>query len=199
MTPEILNRILAPIRTKIMHVVSRVVLSALDNTGKTLRGKFVLYGSDIYTGLDILQNYGFESMPDAADEDNIAILHSIGGSIAMGATTGIHNRKHRPKTLQAGEAVMYSKYGQSVLFKNDGSVIITPAAGQAVLLNGTGGNPIMLDTIIAKFNAHTHEYVAPLVPSGAQPGISTAANVGSGASHAFVAGTDSAPYVKAKI
>lgn len=192
-----ITRIIRPIKAALLNVSGRALLVGMDNTPKTPKAKVQLYQDEVYE-LDRLQEYGFESRPDETDTSNEAILHAPGGNKAFGFITMIHNRELRPKSLQPGEVIMYSKHGQSVLFKSDGSVIITPKSGQPVLLNGTGGNPVMLDTIIAKFNAHTHEYVAPLVPAPTA-GVTTAANFGSGITHAFSSATDSAPNVKAKI
>ena len=83
---------------------------------------------------------------------------------------------------------MYSKNtGHRILLKADGSIEVTAKTGKDILLGGSGGTPVMLNTIITKFNTHTHAYVAPSGPA-----------VTAVPTPLLVLATDSALHVKAK-
>jgi len=194
-----LERIIRPIKNKLYNIVGRAVVTALNNSGKTLKAQVVMFQSETFDGIDVLQNYGFESLADAADNDNEVVLASIGGNRVMSTVTAIHNRTHRPKTLAAGEVQVYTKFGSKVHLKADGSVVVTESGGAvltmaggvftlegSVNLKGTGGKAVMIDTIIAKFNAHTHICAIPGNPSAVPATL-------------WVDGVDSAADVKAKV
>lgn len=131
MTPEMLDRILRPIKNKLYNIIGRAILTALDNSGKTLKAQVQVFGTETFDGIDVLQNYGFESLADAADNDNEVLLSSIGGNRVMSTATAVHNREHRPKDLAAGESKVYTKFGQYIHLKADGSVKVY-APGKSV-------------------------------------------------------------------
>jgi len=191
MNTDALSRLLNPIKSRIYNVIGRAVVTAMNNNNKTLKCQIVLFQQDVYDGIDVLQNYGFESLIDSTDAENECLVSSIGGNRNLSAATAIHNRTHRPKTLTAGEVMVYSKFGQTIHLKADGSIALIPAAGKSVDLYGTGGSPVTLETIIAKLNGHKHSTIVPTHGTIQSNDMKT-----DGVE--LIAGTDSAANVKAK-
>lgn len=202
MTSDMMERIFRPIKMKLYSIIARAVVTSLDNSGSVLKVQVKLFQQDLFDNIPVLQNYGFESLADKADISNEAVITAIGGNMEMAVTTGVHNKDHRPKTLTAGEVMVYSKHGQKIHLKADGSISIDAGAnavnvvGANITLTGNvnlkdaGGQPVMLETIITKFNTHTHSYLPG-------PGAATPTAVPLPANQ-FTAGTDSAANVKAK-
>ena len=131
-----ISRILQNIKSKLYAIVGRAVVTALDNSGGMLLAQVQFYGSETYDGMHVLQNYGFESMVDTVDEGNETLVCSQGGSRTMSTIVAIHNPEHRPRTLNSGEVMIYSKFGQSILLKSDGSVRVT---GNLLVSTGATG------------------------------------------------------------
>lgn len=176
MTLDDIMRLLTPLKNRMYGIVGRAILTAIDNTKKTQMVQIKMFGDEVHD-LERFEEYGFETMPDVASGTVELAVLAPAGDRAAGIVVCAHNRETRPKTLAAGEVMVYSKFGQSVHLKADGSIVLNGP----VYLNGTGGQPVLLETVIAKFNAHVH--------SGGGTGVPTVA---------WVPGTDSAAAVKAK-
>lgn len=191
-----LERFLRPIKQKLYGIAGRALLTAVRNSNKTQRLQYKVYEDMVYDDVERLQEYGFETYPDASDENNEIVILNIGGNKDGGMVICVHNREERPKDLSSGEVCLYSKFKQKIWLKADGSMeILTDSKpitlkGSLINLKDTGGDPVMLETIINKFNNHTHLY---------SPGTGGAtATAAPAAPNTFTAGQDSAANVKAK-
>lgn len=193
--PNDIARFLLPLKIKIQTMIGRAVLLAVDNSGKSQRLKLKLNGDELIDSIERIQEYGFETVPPVEDSSEVVILN-IGGIRELGFVTKVQARELRPTGLTAGEVQLYSKFGQKIYLKADGSLLIDVGGhpivlkGASVDLKDSGGNAIMIDTIISKLNNHTHSYTdngTPLVTGTMTAGGTTLA-----------AGTDSAANVKAK-
>ncbi len=186
MTIQELFKFLKPLQDKISLMIGVAILTAIKNSEKTQKLQIQIF-DEMYDDLPRMQEYGFETYPDTTDTNNECLVLSISGNKNIGIIACVHNRELRPKTLEVGEVQVYSKFGQQVYLKADGTILIK---GSTVNLKDESGNPVMLDTIIDKFNQHNHLYnPGPGAPISCGP--PQAPNV-------FVAGTDSAENVKAK-
>ena len=187
-----LMRYLLPIRNGLYHVMGRAVLTAVDNSGKSQKVQLAAAGNEVIDKVERLQEYGLETNPPIGDSSEVVIV-SIGGQRDMSFVIKATAREYRPKTLTAGEVMIYSKFGQQIHLKSDGSVLVKPAAGKDVLLYDAGGSPVMLETVIDKINNHKHKYTpgtgAPVDSSTMTAALSPTT---------LMAGTDSATHVKAK-
>lgn len=183
-----MQRFMRPIKNHIYGIVGRAILTAVNNSTKTQIVQIKAFGEEIFE-LERLQEYGFENYPDVAgDENNEIIYLAIGGNRSLATVIRTHNRELRPKTLTAGEVMVYCKYGQKIHLKADGSILIDAGTNDITLtgnvnLKATGGNAVMLDTMINKYNGHKH------VETGGTTQVPDTL---------LVAGTDSAENVKAK-
>ncbi len=78
--------------------------------------------------------------------------------------------------MVAGETILQHQSGSYVYFKNNGDIILNPAPGQAVRI-GTGVvDPVMLNSIIAKFNTHIHAVAGVITLPPDVPSLFTAAD-----------------------
>ena len=50
----------------------------------------------------------------------------------------VHSDQDKPPEVQAGEMVMWTKWGQKIYFKNDGSVTLTDGKGATLFFDGKG-------------------------------------------------------------
>lgn len=213
MNADDLNRFLRPLKNKIYQLIGRGILTAINNAEKTQKVQFTVF-DETWDGMERFQEYGLETYPDPGDPNNEIMYGAHGGSKEACIIFCVHNREQRPKTLIAGEVQLYTKFGQSVYLKADGSIVCTEPGGAVltmtggattvtgkVNLKGLGGLAVMLKTIITKLNSHTHDYINPLAPSAVQPGVTStmAAASTTGATSTLVDGVDSAADVKAAI
>jgi phage baseplate assembly protein V len=191
-------RFLQPLKIKIQLMIGRAVLLAVDNTGKTQRLRLQFGQDEAIERIERIQEYGFDTNPPVADSSEVAYV-SIAGNRGLTYVIATQVREFRPSpALAAGEVMMYSKFGQKIHLKTDGSVTIDAGAnavnvtGSDITLTGNvnlkdaGGEPVMLATVITKLNNHTH------LETGGTTGTMTAGGT------TLVAGTDSAADVKAK-
>jgi len=184
-----LFRFLKPIKDKISLMIGVAILTAVNNSEKTQKLQIQIFGDETYDGVVRMQEYGFETYPDPSDTNNECLVLSICGNRNMGVIACVHNREQRPKDLQAGETQMYSKFGQKIYLKADGSVLIDAGAnsvqitGSDITLTGNvnlkdvGGLAVMVESMIVKYNGHKHP--APnLIPDlQLTVGVDSAANV----------------------
>jgi phage baseplate assembly protein V len=130
---EALQRLLRPLHARLANLVSRAVVSRVDDSTK-LQGLQVKVGVDeVRDGLERFQQYGLTSVPDAGAE---AVVLFVGGRRDVGYVVAVDDRRYRLTGLAPGEVALYSKTGASVVLKADGSVEVNPAPGQVVKLAG---------------------------------------------------------------
>ena len=65
-------------------------------------------------------------------------------------------------TVEQGEVLLYAKWGQRVLLKNNGNVVIMPSSTGKILLGvESGGDPVVTESrlsgLIAALKGHKHE------------------------------------------
>jgi phage baseplate assembly protein V len=157
MTRDMLERALRPLYKLIANLVSRAVVTRVDDSTE-LQALQVKVGADeVRDGLERFQQYGLTSVPDAGAE---AVVLFVGGQREVGYVVAVDDRRYRVAGLAPGEVALYSKAGASVVLKADGSVVVTAGPGASVVLNGgaqsvarvgdtagpypiTGGNPFV--------------------------------------------------------
>jgi len=197
-TAEDVRRFLEPLKIKIQLMIGRAVLLAVDNSGKSQRLRLQFTHDEFADSVERIEEYGFDTTPPVSDSSEVAYV-SIAGSRGLTYVIATQVREFRPNpALAAGEVMVYSKFGQKIHLKADGSVSIDAGThavnviGSDITLTGNvnlkdaGGEPVMLATAINKLNNHTH------LETGGTTGTMTAGGT------TLVAGTDSAANVKAK-
>ncbi|MDH4122367.1 MAG: phage baseplate assembly protein V [Deltaproteobacteria bacterium] len=162
----------------VRDLVARGLVKLVEQALKTQRLQVtLLIGETAY--VEHAQPYGLEANPPA---DAQALVLFVGGDRAHGLAVAVSDRASRPKNLAPGEVCLYSKHGNQIVEKSDGSIEVIPAAGKKVHVVGdldvTGnvtasGNVTdaagSMAAIRLTYNSHTH--------ISAAPGSSTAAPV----------------------
>lgn len=191
LTPDDIARFLHPLKIKMQSMIGRAVLLAVDDSGKTQRMRVQLSGDELIEAVERLQEYGLETNPPIDDTAEV-VVESIGGVRELSVITKTQVRAFRPAKLPTGEVCLFSKFGQTIILKTDGSVLVKPKAGQDVNLYDAGGNTVVVDTVIDKFNNHTHDYM-DLSDAGDTKRTSLKSNT------QLAINTDTAAHVKAKV
>ena len=144
-------------------MLARGIVKAVRNTEGTQKLQIVALADETIDNIERLQEYGLETYPDADAE---AFAAFVGGNREIGVVLVTHDRRYRPKTLASGEVMLYTKHGQSIHLKADGSIVLTAKSGLPITLAGdtvnvgaTGGKTVALQSIMDLFNNHTHSYL----------------------------------------
>lgn len=172
-----LQKLLRPLATRVANLVSRAVLSRIDDSKKMQLLQLDVLAEETRDGVERVQNYGFTSVPLAGAE---AVVLFVGGRREHGLAVAVDDRRYRVTDLQPGEVAMYHKDGASVVLKADGSIEVMPKPGAVVKLAGSadavakGG---ALNTAIATLGTAIAGAVAG-IPGGAGAGATITTAVG---------------------
>lgn len=100
-------------------LITRATVGAVDDTGAMqtvdVAGRA---GADL-TGVEVLQQFGFSSVPP---EGAVVIILAVGGDQGDPVALPVAAPGARMGKLQAGEAVMYGRDGSRVHIKADGTI-----------------------------------------------------------------------------
>lgn len=127
-----LNRWANPIKTRVMLMIGRCVLTALDDSTGYQVAQVRTGENEIASGLIRIQNFGFTSRPKSGAA---GIAAFVGGNRDHGILLAVDDARYRPKVSE-GEAAVYSAFGAKIVLKTDGSIEATPATGQSFKVVG---------------------------------------------------------------
>jgi phage baseplate assembly protein V len=127
-----LNRWANPIKTRVMLMIGRCVLTALDDSTGYQVAQVRAGENEIASGLIRIQNFGFTSRPKPGAA---GIAAFIGGNRDHGVLLAVDDARYRVKVAE-GEAAVYSAFGAKIVLKADGSIEATPASGQSFKVVG---------------------------------------------------------------
>lgn len=149
-TPELIGRLLEPVRRRLAGMVFRGVVRRVDSSRKMQALQVDLLAGETLDRVELAEQYGFTSSPnDGAEVFGVCVGGDRGHPLALAAS----DRRHRPTTLAAGEVLVYSSHGQRVLLKAGGAVEVSgatsvkvnastsielEAAGNSVKINAAG-------------------------------------------------------------
>lgn len=122
-----LDAIIEKIMGRVRLMVGRCVILASKYNDGELLADVELVAGEKRRGIEFLQQFGFSSRPKG-DVEGVVLF--IGGSRDNGVV--IATRGECPK-LKEGEVKIHSAFGSSLLLKDDGSIVITPASGKNVV------------------------------------------------------------------
>jgi phage baseplate assembly protein V len=106
-----LKRLLEPIKRKVMLVIGRCILTAINNGEKTQKLQVKAMEGETITDIERYQEYGLESYPLT---DKECLLVSINGNRDQGVIIKVHDRENRPTDLASGDVVLYDHRGSQV-------------------------------------------------------------------------------------
>lgn len=169
----VIDRMLGPLRRRVRLMVSRAVISLVNDGGGLQLVQVKLLAGEVRDGVERLQNYGFTSVPLAGAE---AGMVCVSGDRDHGLVLAVDDRRYRLKGLSNGEVAMYDDQGQAVHFKRDKTVhlygcdnLVADVSTQATLncpAINLGGERATLQRlvdarILAILAGHTHKNVQP--------------------------------------
>lgn len=129
---ELLKRWVHPLRMRISNITGKgVVTQSSDEAGlQTLQIKMAK--DETRDNVPRLQNYGFTSHPEEGAQI-VAIFPD--GNREGGVIIALDHFKYRIQVNKL-EVAMYSKFGNKIVLKDDGSIEATPATGKPFKVNG---------------------------------------------------------------
>jgi phage baseplate assembly protein V len=100
-----LAKLLAPLQRRVRLMVSRGLLTLIDDGTGVQRVQVRLRAGEVRDGLDRVQTYGLASHPPAGAE---AVVLFVGGNSDHGVVIGEADRVTRHRDLQPGEVALYT-------------------------------------------------------------------------------------------
>lgn len=116
-----LNKVLAPIKRGLKLLVSRAVVSIVNDAYARQNLQIRLQTDEVADDVERFQNYGFSSVPFAGE----AVVVSVGGKRNHLVAVVVDDKGSRPTGLKAGDVVMYHSEGHQILFTENGEVILS--------------------------------------------------------------------------
>lgn len=171
------QRLLAPLRTRVANLVARAVVQLVADGGGLQVVQLGVLEGETRDGCERVQSYGFTSHPHPGAE---AVVLFVGGRRDHGLVLAVDDRRHRKRPLAEGEVALYTDEGDSIVLRR--GRIVEVVAGtrlrvEAPLVEVTGdlqvgGNVVAsgevsdatgsMTEMRTAYNAHTH----PTAPTG---------------------------------
>ena len=117
---EQFNRLIAPLRRRIMLTVGRCVLAAVNDSAASQTTQVSLLAGESRDGLERMTEYGFTSKPFPQAE-GVAVF--VGGDRGHGIVIATADRRYRLTGLADGEVAIYDDQEQIVKLKRNGIVV----------------------------------------------------------------------------
>lgn len=174
-----LERLLAPIRTRIRNTIARAVVQLVDDGAKMQGLQIGVLAGETIDDAERVQQYGLTSVPlEGAD----AVVLFPNGDRGLPLVVAVDDKRHRPTGLKAGEVALYNNAGAQVVMKANGDIEVTPASGGEILAGGSASlaTKADLDALKTYLDEHTHTGVTtgggssgPPAPSPSPSGTGT--------------------------
>jgi len=110
------RRMLAPLEGRVRLMLSRAVVSLINDAPKAQELQVDLLADEAQDGVERWQNYGFTSHPLAGAE---ALVGCVGGLRSHAVAIVVQDRRFRLVNLQPGEAALYDDLGNVVHLKRE--------------------------------------------------------------------------------
>lgn len=127
-----LEKILAPLKRRVRLMVSRAILTAIDDSKGLQQVQLTALSDEVLDRVERLQEYGFTSVPLKGGS---ALIVCVGGSRSHPVVIATDDPRHRPTGLQPGEVAIYTQSGSRINLKNGG--IIELIAATKIVLQST--------------------------------------------------------------
>lgn len=176
---DAINRLMAPLRSRVANMVSRAVVNLANDSAKLQLLQLGLLDGETRDKVERFQQYGFTSVPLEGAE---AVVMFVGGRRDHGLVVAVDDRRYRMKGLANGEVAIYTDEGDHVHIKRGGTIEVKAATEVIVdspmtKIGGAGAvNFVALSNLVlaqltaikTAFDAHTHP-VAGIVVTGTLP------------------------------
>lgn len=136
-----IDRLLLPIRRRVALMVSRAVVTLVNDAAKMQTLQLSILDGETLDGAEHWQPYGFTAVPHGGAE---ALVLSVGGHRAHSVVVSCGDRRYRLTGMQGGEVAIYTDEKDKIHFKR--------------------GREIEVETLTLKVNAATSvDYDTPLL------------------------------------
>lgn len=125
-------KLIAPLNRRVRLMVSRAILSAINDAGGIQAVQVKLLEGEVRDGVERFQNYGLTSVPFPGAE---GVMVCVSGSRDHGILVAVDDRRYRLKSLLPGEVALYDDQGQKVHLTRNG--IVVDGAGKQVTITNT--------------------------------------------------------------
>ncbi|MDB2704921.1 phage baseplate assembly protein V [Pseudomonadota bacterium] len=128
---------LKALQRKIQQVVSRAVVTIVNDGLKTQELQLTIMSDEVLDGVERFQNYGFTSHPRTGAE---AITLSVNGHRSHTVAIAVDDKRYRLKGLKGGEVALYDDQGQKVVIYRDRIEVEAPKVvvkSSDVIVNST--------------------------------------------------------------
>jgi len=116
-----LNKFIAPLKRRVMLMVGRCVLSAVNDSNGMQEVKIDLLADETLDEVERFQNYGFTSNPLSGAE---GVTVFVSGDRSHGIVIAMDDRRYRLKGLEDGEVALYTDEGDKIHFKRGNKIDI---------------------------------------------------------------------------
>ena len=119
-----LSKILRPIKNRIMMLLGRALVSAINDSNQTQLLQLKLLADEVATDVERFEDYGLASYPLV---DAQALACFINGNRHHGVVICVHDRRYRPSYLSSGEVAIYTNNdkngdGHRIHLQSDGNI-----------------------------------------------------------------------------
>lgn len=161
------------LRGRVRGLATRFVLGKTSRaTGDLARARGETYSGDVTDSDEIMQNYGFASMPVNGAEGVRISVFSDGDH---GVIVALDDRRYRP-TLVDGETALYHKDGAKVHLKADGSIVLVPSGTDLVHIGADPASDFVpLAALVLSRLQDLHDWALAHVHSGVTTGLGSTA------------------------
>ena len=115
---------LATIRRRLMLLVGRAVIAAVQSSGGRVTLDLTPMLSDEEgKAVELAESWGFTSVPlDGAEVVTLSVMGERSNMVAI----SLGDRRHRPSDLVQGESAMFDDQAQRIQIRRDGIEVISP-------------------------------------------------------------------------
>lgn len=118
---QAINRIIAPLKRGLQLLVSRAVVSVVNDAYARQNLQLRLQSDEVADDVERFQNYGHYSVPKAGE----AIVVSVGGKRSHLVAVVVDDKSVRPAGLIAGDSVLYHLEGHQLRLTKNGEAILS--------------------------------------------------------------------------
>lgn len=118
---QALNRMIAPLKRGLQLLVSRAVVSMVNDAYARQNLQLRLQSDEVADDVERFQNYGHYSVPKAGE----AIVVAVGGKRSHLVAVVVDDKSVRPADLIAGDSVLYHLEGHHLRLTENGQAILS--------------------------------------------------------------------------
>lgn len=117
-----IEKLMEDLRNRVRLMIGRAILLAVNDATAAQQVQAQLLADEVLDDMERIQQYGFTSVPLPGAE---AVVVFAGGNRDHGLVIATEHREHRLTGLDPGEVAIYTKNGDKVLIKADGTIVVT--------------------------------------------------------------------------